>query len=70
MPTGTRIRGRDGARACNREWRDGFGDLPQGTRLYAPCADCLITETRFAGTHRDRFQGLPASGSESRRRRR
>lgn len=62
MPTGTVYRGRDGARAYYREWWDAFGNLPQGSRLYVPAGDCLIVETRFVGTHRGPFQGVPASG--------
>lgn len=62
MPTGTQYRGRDGARAYYREWWDAFGNVPQGSRLYVPAGDCLIVETRFVGTHRGAFQGVPASG--------
>lgn len=62
MPTGTRYRGRDGARAYYREWWDAFGNRPQGSRLYVPTGDCLIVETRFVGTHRGPFQGVRASG--------
>lgn len=62
MPTGTRYRGREGARAYYREWWDAFGNVPQGSRLYVPAGDCLIVETRFVGTHRAAFQGVPASG--------
>lgn len=62
MPTGTLYRGRDGARAYYREWWSAFGNVPERSRLYVPAPDTLIVETRFVGTHRGPWQGVPASG--------
>jgi steroid delta-isomerase-like uncharacterized protein len=62
MPTGTTYHGHDGARAYYREWWDAFGNVPERSRLYVPTPDALIVETRFVGTHRGPWQGMPASG--------
>lgn len=62
MPTGEMHRGHAGVRAYYREWWDAFGNVPSGSRRYTPAGDCMIVETRFVGTHRGAYRGVPASG--------
>jgi len=39
LPTGTRYRGREGARAYYREGWDAVGNVPQGSRLHVAAPD-------------------------------
>lgn len=61
LPAATTYRGHEGASTYYRLWWGAFGYLPQGSRLHVAAPDRLIVETRFVGTHRGAFLGVPAS---------
>jgi steroid delta-isomerase-like uncharacterized protein len=62
VPSGSTYSGHDGVRAYYQEWWSAFGNLPSGSRLYAPADDFLIVETRFVGRHVGAYGGLAPSG--------
>ena len=62
MPSGRSHRGREAVRRYYQEWWDAFGNTPSQSKRYVAAADMLIVETRFVGTHRGPWRGVPASG--------
>src|SRR5262249_25946920 len=62
VPTGEVHRGHAGVRAYYQEWWSAFGNVPSGSRLYVPEANCMIVETRFVGSHRGDYRGIAATG--------
>ena len=62
MPSGRSHRGREAVRRYYQEWWDAFGNTPSQSKRHAAAADMLIVETRFVGTHRGPWRGVPASG--------
>jgi steroid delta-isomerase-like uncharacterized protein len=61
VPTGEVHHGHAGVRAYYSEWWTAFGNVPSGSRLYVPAADCMIVETRFVGRHRGTYRGIAAT---------
>jgi len=62
MPSGQVYHGHEGVRAYYAAWWAAFGNVPTGSKRYIPAEDCMIVETRFAGTHRGAWEGVAASG--------
>jgi len=62
MPSGETYQGKEAVRAYYSEWWDAFAITPVDIRSSIVAQDSLIVETRFVGTHRGAFRGLPATG--------
>jgi steroid delta-isomerase-like uncharacterized protein len=62
VATGEVYRGREGVRAYYNEWWSAFGVVPRDIRSYIAAENFLVVETRFVGTHRGSYRGVPATG--------